>query len=392
MVHCFVTAALGAVLVCGGQASTLAADLTVYGQPPLGAFGIESVEHVEACSKLGMTLLFTYSVARGKQFLDVNDPMGKAVRDRKMQVMYNLSSRFTNVRLAREVAPGDTTIAVIPERPADIDAFPPSGTLAIEGERITYAGHTRDAFTSCRRGIEGTKAVRHGAELILCNSETLKQDILAEKDSPNLWGYWMVDDARLFEEDCLKEMARVIRRYDRKVNGAPYHHVIVMGICGPRAMPNFSKGICDAIGVYLYPYYQGKLNGTVRGALPDILQRARSQQPDIGVIGVPQAFVCDELRWSVMPTPEQIREDIMAYLAGGAVGQVAYMYHSTGPKGEPWGFDSSPGACEAIGRAYREIRAGTLSLPMRSWTNSGEAAPMRRAMTPVGSMRGLRPN
>ena len=55
----------------------------------------------------------------------MSDPMGKALLAHKMQVMYNLCSRFTNVRLAGEVAPGDATIAVIAESPADIDAFHP---------------------------------------------------------------------------------------------------------------------------------------------------------------------------------------------------------------------------------------------------------------------------
>jgi hypothetical protein len=366
------TAVLCAWLACGAGARGLAADLTVYGQPPLGAFGIESVAHVQACSKLGMTLLFTYSTSRGKQFLDLQDPMGRAVHEHKMQVMYNLSGRFTNVQLARDVAPEDTTIAVRAEKPADMDAFPPSGTLAIEGERIAYAGHTPHAFTGCRRGVEETRAARHGAGLILCNSEALQQDILAEKDSPNLWGYWMVDDARLGEGDSLKEMARVIRRYDRKADGTPCRHVIVMGICGTRALPNYSKGVCDAIGVYLYPYYRGKLNPAVRGALPDILQWVRARQPDIGVIGVPQAFVDDEPRWSVMPTPDQVREDLLAYLAEGAVGQMVYMYHSTGPKGESWGFESSPGVCDAIATVYRDIRAGTLQPARPADTQPGE--------------------
>ena len=203
--------ALGAALLCAARMPAFAVDLTVYGQPPLGAFGIESAEHVEACSKLGMNLLFTYSAAHDKQFLDMSDPMGKALLAHKMQVMYNLCSRFTNVRLAGEVAPGDATIAVIAESPADIDAFPPSGMLAIEGERIAYAAHTRDAFTGCVRGAGRTKPGHHPAGLLLCNSEALKQDILKVKDSPNLWGYWLVDDCRPFEGDCLKEMVRVMR-------------------------------------------------------------------------------------------------------------------------------------------------------------------------------------
>jgi len=64
--------------------------------------------------------------------------------------------------------------------------------LAIEGERIAYAAHTRDAFTGCVRGAGRTKAGHHPAGLLLCNSEALKQDILKVKDSPNsgATGWW----------------------------------------------------------------------------------------------------------------------------------------------------------------------------------------------------------
>ena len=82
-----------------------AVDLTVHGQPPLGLFGMETVEQVEACSKLGMTLVFTYEGDRHQ--LDVNDPLGKAIADNKMQVMFDVCRRFATVRLAKTVAPGD---------------------------------------------------------------------------------------------------------------------------------------------------------------------------------------------------------------------------------------------------------------------------------------------
>ena len=96
-------------IVCLAILPTLAAaapkNMTVYGRAPVGAFGVDTLEHVEGAAKLGMTLIYSYSPESAKQQLDLNDPMGKAVAKHKMQVMYPLCGRFTEVRLAREIKP-----------------------------------------------------------------------------------------------------------------------------------------------------------------------------------------------------------------------------------------------------------------------------------------------
>ena len=80
-----------------------------------------------------------------------------------------------------------------------------------------------------------------------------------------------------------------------------------MGIGGSLAMENFSPGICDALGVYLYPYHNGKLNKSTRRELTYIMHLAKSLKPDIGLIGIPQLFQEQEGAHNVMPTPEQAR-------------------------------------------------------------------------------------
>lgn len=348
--------ALSLVLLCGYGAQARAVDLRVNGRPPLGAFGVETPEQISALAKLGATLVFTYSSDRGRQQLDPANPLGKALAERGMKVMYNLSSRFTGVRLAKELGPEGVTIAVAGQ---GAESFPPSGTLVIEGEHITYTGRGADAFTGCRRGADSTKPARHSAGLLLCNSEGLKQDILAIKDSPNLWGFWLVDDARPLEGDSLKEMARVIRANDRNANGRPYRHVIVMGVGGASAMENFSPGICDALGVYLYPYHHGTLDQNTRWQLTYIMQLANAQQPGIGLIGIPEMFREQTGTWDVMTTPDQVREDSLAYVHQGAAGLIPFIYHWE-ENGVPQGFDAFPEACAALGKVYQEMRDGTL--------------------------------
>lgn len=337
------------------------ADLSVNGEPPVGAFGVDTLDHILACHKLGMNLVYTYSADAGKKQLDLSQPMGKALAERKMKVMYILAGRFTRVRLARELGPQDTTIPVTGEERTSIEAFPPSGALTIEGERISYAGRAGDAFTGCVRGIEGTQPAPHSAGLLLCNSEGLRQEILAVKDSPNLWGFWLVDDARPYEGDSLREMSRVIRQCDRRPDGAPYNHVIVMGVGGASAMDNFDSGVCDALGVYLYPYRKGKLDGNVRRQLAYIVTRAKALQPAIGLIGIQQAFGEDTSPvWKDMPKPEEVREDILSYFQCGAVGAMGFIYHWQRRTGPPLGFDASPDVCAVTARTYGEIREGKI--------------------------------
>lgn len=332
--------------------------LSVNGRPPLGAFGVDTLEHIQACGKLGMNLICSYDVAAAKQQLDVNTPMGKALAEQKMKVLYTLAGRFTKVRLAKDLTPKDTTVPAIGEEPASMEAFPQSGTLAIEGERITYSARTPESFTGCKRGVEGTKPGSHGAGILLCNSEELKKEVLAVKDSPNLWGYYLVDDARVNEGDSLREMSRVIRLHDRSKDGKPYNHVLVMGVGGISAMANFDKGVCDTIGIYLYPYRKGKLDQNIRKQMTYIVNRAKSLQPDIGLIGIFQAFRDDSPDWREMPSPDQVKEDLLSFFSQGASGAIGFIYHPKEAKGDPKGFESSPEICGVLTETYKEIREG----------------------------------
>jgi hypothetical protein len=347
--------------------------MTVYGRAPVGAFGVDTLEHVEGATKLGMTLIYSYSPDFAKKQLDLNDPMGKAVAKHRMQVMYPLCGRFTQVRLAREIKPTDVTIPVVGEKANAAMAFLESGYLMIEGERIEYATRTADAFGGCRRGVGGTRAASHGADLLLCDSEALRKEILAVKGAPGLWGYWLVDDSRPREIDSLREMSRTIRLADTDAQGRPNSHIILMGIGGSSAMANFDVGICDAIGVYPYPYHAGKLDATTRNQMRFIVTRARSLQPDIGLIGIYQAFAYDSPQWKNMPAPEQVREDLLSFYEWGADGVLGYIYHSEGKNKEPQGIDAFPAVRDMVGQLNAEIHAGKV----------------KRTVPPVGKLEWL---
>jgi hypothetical protein len=349
-------AVIGVACLCA--TGVWAKDFRVYGKPPLGAFGIDTLEDVSAGARLGMTLVFSYSSESARKQLDLNSPTGQAIAAAKMQVMYPLAGRFTQVRLAGEVKPEDTTISVSAPDWSAVRAFPDAGVLMIEGERIEYKARTAEAFTGCVRGTGGTKPARHPVGLLICDSEGLKKEILAVKDSPNLWGYWLVDDAREMELDSLREMSRVVRENDRNAKGKPNPHIIVVGIGGMTAMANFDRDICDAIGVYLYPYHKGQLDAHTRAQMNYIYQRAKSLDSDVGIIGIYQAFIDEAPQWSQMPSPEQVHEDILSYYDYGAEGLLGYIWHLRRPGLDPWGFDAVPGVRDVVARTYAEIVAG----------------------------------
>ncbi len=350
---------LACLTLLAGLACAAPKDMSVYGRPPVGAFGVNTLEQIEGAAQLGMTLIYSYSSSSAKKQLDPNDPVGKAVVEHKLQVMYPLCGRFTQVRLGRDLTAEDTMVPVTAENPQSVTAFPESGYLMIEGERIEYRSRTAEGFSGCTRGAGGTTAARHGAGLLLCDSEGLRKDLLAVKDAASLWGYWLVDDNRPKEIDSLREMSRIIRLTDRDAQGRPNRHIIVIGIGASSAMANFEPGIGDALGVYPYPYHKGKLNPATRNQMRFIMARARSLQPDIGLIGIYQAFALGESpNWKEIPTPEQVREDMLSFYDWGADGVMAFIYHWEGKHKEPQGLDAYPPVRDEIARTNLEILAG----------------------------------
>ena len=90
------------------------------------------------------------------------------------------------------------------------------------------------------------------------------------------------------------------------------------------------------------------------------MTRARSLQPGIGLIGIYQAFAHDSLMWRNMPTPQQVREDMLGYYDWGADGVMAFLYHYDGKNNVPQGLDAFPEVRDMIGRTNKEILAGTI--------------------------------
>jgi len=61
-----------------------------------------------------------------------------------------------------------------------------------------------------------------------------------------------------------------------------------------------------------------------------------------------------------MPTPEQVREDMLSFYDWGADGVMAFIYHWQGKTKETQGLDAVPAVRDMIGRTNEEILAGKI--------------------------------
>ena len=92
-------------------------------------------------------------------------------------VAFQSQENLTRTAITAEVAPADTTIAVV-----DTTGFASSGTIYLNREAIDYSGKTGTSFTGCTRARLGSRAQRHplgGTGVVLGSPDvtTAPQDV-----------------------------------------------------------------------------------------------------------------------------------------------------------------------------------------------------------------------
>ncbi len=122
-------------------------DMTVYGRAPVGAFGVDTLEHVEGAAKLGMTLIYSYSPESARKQLDLGDPMGQAVSKHKMQVTRgpmrtactpgssSIKSSSSMPRVATCWGSGCTSKTAMSERATAATSAPSTSRMGTSGRR-----------------------------------------------------------------------------------------------------------------------------------------------------------------------------------------------------------------------------------------------------------------
>ena len=327
------------------------APFTVDGVPPLGTYGTGSLAELAELKECRMNLILGAHAQ-----VDLSTPEGRFCRENGIKVMYHLTQHlYGNPQLAEAIDAAQTTIplARVPQARRD------SHLIEIEGERIRYREMTDSALVGCERGVDGTAAAPHHRGIILFWPEPLEAEVARVKDSPNLWGYYVLDDSPGDSISALRGMYRAIKRVDTSA------HPVCAGYGGAAAIHNFGPGVCDMMLIYFYPCMEG---GYVRSFVTQetqwLLSRARERVPGIPFIGVYQGFWGIAGYPDIPVTPHQLREQMEDFVRDGAAGLVAFTARSKARGDSFDGWNARADLREEMRRINDEIRAtGGLTVP-----------------------------
>jgi len=343
----FILGVLAGTAACdngGTDAATfmeLHVPYTVDDRPPLGTYAVSTLEDLELVKRAGMNL-----VIGGHELLDTNSPEGRFLLENNIKVLYHLTHHIYGMpRLGDAVTANQTTVPLSRRRARKL---PSPGIVQIEEELIRYEQYTPTALLGCERGCDGTQPGAHHEGIILFLPEECAKDVASAKDSPNLWGYYVLDDSPGDALSALQAMYTTIWRVD----GGPLHHVVCAGYGSPGSLCNFGPGVCDMMLIYWYPvsdrgYHRYMISHEVQW----MLTAARSRVPGIPFIGVYQAF-WGEGAGRTPPTANILREQMEDFVREGASGLIAFAGRISGSL---TGWMDSPPLLEAIRDNHEEI-------------------------------------
>jgi len=313
----------------------------IEGAPVLGTYGGRTLEELVLVKQAGMNLVITAGPA-----LDPQTPEGKFCLENGIKVMYPLQ-RYVNLpKLACAIRDTDTVIPLYHRRDRTV---PAPGLVQIEEELIRYQESTRTALIGCQRGSDGTRPAAHREGIILFSPEACAREVQAVKESPNLWGWYVLGDSPGDAVSALRALYRTIRR----VEGDAGHHPVCAGYGSPGSTCNFAAGVCDIMMLYWYPVgARGYDRAMISREVQWQLTAARARVPGVPFIGVYQAYWHDET--TPCPTPQQMREQMEDFVREGACGLIAYTNRLKKPFN---GWDQSDSVQMAMRAAHAEIRS-----------------------------------
>jgi len=319
---------------------------TVNGQPILGTYTASTIEDFKLAKKVGMNV-----VIGSREMLDPESPEGKFLLENGIKVMYHLTHHIYGMpRLGDFITPDQTTI---PLAKVKSKGLPSPGVVQIEDELIRYQQYTPEALLGCERGFDGTRPAAHHEGIFLFLPEECEKDVRSVKDSPNLWGYYVLDDSPGDAISALRAMYGIIKRVDGP------NHPVCAGYGSPGSLCNFGPGVCDIMMIYWYPVSEGGYDRyMISREVQWMLTTARARVPGIPFVGVYQAFWGGD---AGLPTPGQVREQMEDFVREGASGLIAFACRV----GKPYGGWSDSGRIqEAMEEVHREILStGGLEVP-----------------------------
>lgn len=322
------------------EVSTLDTRIRVDGAPPLGTYVARKVEDLRLMSKIGMNV-----VIGDEEHLDPGSPEGAFCEENGIKVLYHLTRHIYGAPRLQEAITAEQTM--IPLSAAHRGALPATGgVVVIEDELVRFGQFTAEGLVDCVRGVNDTEPAPHHEGIILFNPQACADDVAAVKDSPNLWGYYVLDDSPGDALSALKATYRLIREVDGP------DRIVAAGYGSEGSLMNFDKDVCDLMLIYWYPitttsYDRFMISRNVQW----MLTTARARVPGVPFAGVFQTFWGDDT--GPEPTTQQVREQMEDFVREGACGLVAFTC-KLGSKHHGWS-DSVP-IQRALHEAHEEIQ------------------------------------
>lgn len=328
----------------GRHAMKLDMRYTVDGRPILGTYVAGTVENLALVKDVGMNV-----VIGGHADLDPTTPTGKFCRKNGIKIMHHMVQHvYGKPRLGALITAGQTTIPVIGMTPQEL-AFPDSGVVQIDDELIRYAARGEKELLRCERGYRGTRPASHHEGIILFYPDECAKEVEEAKGSPNLWGYYVLDDSPGDALSALRAMYRIIKRIDPA-------HPVCAGYGSAGSLVNFGPDVCDIMLIYWYPVgavgYERLLTSH---QVQWMMASARAQVPGVAFAGIYQtfdaAFEGSRLTSPAIPTAEQVREQMEDFVREGACGLISFLC------GGKIGWAMYPFMQDVLREAHREILA-----------------------------------
>ena len=322
------------------------AAFDIDGSPATGTFGPRNLGDLRLARDAGMNL-----VTGGRNFLETSSPEGGFCLENGIKVMYSIGGHVHGrPRLANEIGDGEVEIQI-----ADGDPLPGPSVVQIDDELIRYESADKSSLTTCERGYGGTEPSPHELSTILFWPGPLAEEIREVQASPNLWGYWALDDTPGYALSAMRGLNSTVHRND------PGNHPVVAGHSGATTLRNFGPGSCDMIALYFYPFMAHGYDRSMNSYDTQwILTDARRRVPGIPFMGIYQGFWEPESSTRRMNklsplTPGEIREQVEDFVREGASALCTYAIIS-GELTNLRGWNLRPELVEELGSINGEIR------------------------------------
>jgi len=311
---------------------------TIDGHPILGTYAASSLEDLQLAKKVGMNV-----VLGAHEMLDPKTSVGGFLQENGMKVLYHLTHHIYGMPTLGDALDVGQTSIPLSNRPAR--PLPERGVVQIDEELIDYDRYTPTALVGCQRGMDGTEAAEHREGTFLFMPDVCRKELEAIIDSPNLGGYYVLDDSPGDALSALKAMYATIWKAD----GGPSHRVVCAGYGSHGSLCNFAPGVCDLMMIYWYPVTREYDRHMTSDNVQWMLTAARDRVPGMPFLGVYQAFWGDG---AGQPKPQQVREQMEDFVREGASGLIAFACRLGSPYS---GWAAAEGMQKAIQQAHREI-------------------------------------